>query len=129
MFAELIAQLCAAKGPDAQLDGRIYCALHGLTFRGVDLSGSIHFEPDARGVHTMVTPHRYTASLDMAREVVPKGFYWLAGEGRSDKRPDEPLGSALVTPPNNLAGVITAEGETAELALCVAGLHARRAAQ
>jgi hypothetical protein len=122
MFAELIAQLCAANGPDAQLDGRIYCALRGLTFRGVDLSGSIHFEPDTRGVHTMVTPHRYTASLDMAREVVPAGFHWLAGEGRV--RPDEPLGSALVTPPNKITGAFVAEAKTVELALCVAGLQA-----
>lgn len=121
---ELIESLKKATGPDPDLDGRIYCAINGLTFRSVSKSGAIHFE-SKDGTHTMVTPHPYTSSLDTAREVIPKGLYWIAGYGKNSEL--EPLGGACVFDRNPEQPLAEGEGATEHIAMCIAGLKARQA--
>lgn len=104
MTAELIARLESATGPDRELDGRIYCAVKGKAFVSVGRDGGcIHFEPDEHGTHTMLTPHPFTGSVDVAFTLVPEGWrvdwlqhsldedYWtcglyMRGEGRTIHR-------------------------------------------
>lgn len=70
----LIERLEKARGPDRELDARIYCATRGLTFTGLSERG-IRFEPmpDSVGapVHTMRTETPYTESIDAARSLLP----------------------------------------------------------
>lgn len=106
-FAELIARLEKATGPDREIDNAIADAL-GFE---MPLTGSEGW------------PLYYTGSIDAARTLVD-GFYWLASEGRT--RDNEPLGGAQVFRKNYLVKPIAeAEHERVEIALCIAALKAR----
>lgn len=73
MMDDLIKILEGATEGSQELDARIYCAVNGKTFVKAGPNGSIHFLPDKNGVHTMLTPHPYTTSLDAAVSLVPEG--------------------------------------------------------
>ena len=119
-FADLIARLEAATGPDRALDAEIARDVCGLV---------IHEWPDwiarTSAMHDFPalwpTPF-YTESVDAAMTLIPDGFWWTVGAGRT--RPDEPLYGAFIYDGDDLVG----SGETevsAAIALCVAALKAR----
>lgn len=114
---ELIEALEMATGPSSDLDGRIYCAINGLTFRSVSRDGSIHFEPDSRGTHTMVTPQPFTQSIDKAATLVPEGICFRVG-CETDLTPSARLGEPTA---RNKVEI----GATPAIALCIAALKAR----
>jgi hypothetical protein len=66
---------------------------------------------------------RYTASLDHARGLLPRGYYWHAGEGKT--RDDEPLGAASIIEPGSLETVSEAEHAHVEIAFCIACVETR----
>lgn len=118
-YGEIIKRLEEASGPSPELDGRIYCAVNGLTFRSVSRDGSIHFEPDENGTHTMVTPHPYTESIDTSATLCPAGHDWSLyvdnGEAVAGCMPASEDG----------CDVSDSHGATPAIALCLAFLRAR----
>lgn len=125
---DLIERLEKATGPDRQVDLAILNAIRG---DGEWVFHDIHKMTvicNKYGNHAPGNPicslERFTGSFDDARTLVPEGFYWLVGEGRT--RETEPLGGAQVFRPTYLVEPIAeAEHESAIIALCIAALKAR----
>lgn len=100
--ADLIARLEKATGEDRELD----CLIEGI-------------HPTASGD----TPH-YSASIDAALTLVPKGFAWtLASQGTTDFR----FFASVAFPDEDCDGTPTLAA-TPAIALCIAALRARAAA-
>lgn len=127
MTDELIAKLEAASGPDVELDGRIYCAINRLVFKSIRPDGSnVHFEIDERGVHTMVTPHPFTASLNAALALVPEGWGWAIDHPSIQLAKRITNGAVVQAEVYDGKGLIIAvRAPTPALALCIASMKAR----
>jgi hypothetical protein len=105
---ELIKCLEAAESPSYDLDARIYCAVNALTY----------------GTHTMLTPRPYTASIDIALTLIPKGCdwhiepdgAWVHWMGKNDVEEAQCV-------------LIGRDGKCTPIAICVAAFKARRAHQ
>lgn len=143
LLGDLIVLLEMAKGPDRELDCLIYAEIDGRDVRYADnklLARSRRpphdecwlgfIDPGERArAFTAMNGFKppipaYTFSFDAARLLIPDGFYWLVGEGRT--RDMEPLGGAQVFRPTYLVKPISeAEHESAIIALCIAALRAR----
>jgi hypothetical protein len=128
-IADLIARLEAATEGSHELDGRVYCGVNGLVFRSVSSRG-FHFEPDAHGTHTHVTPTPFTRSIDAALTLVPEGWYWSINTSATA---DAAAASCFFASVRGRAAKgrdpegFCRHGATPALALCVAALKARSA--
>ena len=126
-----IADLCCVSaGNSWALDRSIFKACHRPTVwagsRVISWFGDgpygCNTEDGKRHLDCINAPN-YTASIDTAVSLVPEGFYWHVGHGRT--RDDEPLGGASVIAAGSLETISEAEATTAALALCAAALRAR----
>jgi hypothetical protein len=126
-IADLIARLEAATEGSHELDGRVYCGVNGLVFRSVSSRG-FHFEPDAHGTHTHVTPTPFTRSIDAALTLVRErgegGLLWRIILERKPLHSGPAWIAEVREHAKNGGGAIA---HTAALALCVAALKARSA--
>jgi hypothetical protein len=112
-----LAERCEqAAGPDKELDFTIdnFMLKHG---------------PEADRIRNPRYVLPYTASLDAAVTLVPEGYYWQVANGK--RRHYEPQACAdlfVAHGPNRGDVSFTADAATPALALCVAALRARAAA-
>ena len=80
-----LAQRCLQASPSRALDGRIYCAIHGVTDAN-DLSTARAIELRARGEVLILGPGlrgwaaapRFTSDLDCARSLLPPGLLTIS---------------------------------------------------
>jgi hypothetical protein len=118
MMGELIARLEKATGPDRRLDVEIHCLIIGRSIDTVDLDGI--GRPGSGWTPSAEWPP-YTASIDAALTLVPRGHKWSIACGRFVQY------VARVTP---VEGNGYFDGEcdsTPAIALCIAALRARTA--
>lgn len=122
-LSDLIERLEKATGADRELDALIYIQKYPESADDPGPSIGDHGWAFLRyGVVRDDVPH-YTGSFDAARELIPDGLYWHAGEGKT--RDDEPLGAAEIIEPGSLKTIADAEHAKVEIALCIASLKAR----
>ena len=112
-----------AAGPDRELDGAAWCAVNGYSFVKWDGAGVVWRKADGGIRHYPASrvPY-YTASLDAAVTLVPKGCGYQIISGFDE----DGLTHASVYVPaidNGERG----DSATAALALCAAALRARAA--
>lgn len=141
---ELAARVEAATGPDREIDAGVWWRVFG-SHADTDADLRPQFEADpakamdrwcGKGWRTELTwafPARYTASLDAAMTLVPKGWFWMAGNrDRLTPRAYVENGKAAFVGagtrrnPERLWFEVTAA--TSALALTAAALRARAAA-
>lgn len=121
-LSELIAALEAADGPSRQLDAQIALS-HGWDVVPIREKGGRTWDrwyrPHAGKRYPVRLP-LYTASIDAALTLVPKGFAWdLRGNRNGD-------GFARLSAPDGSSGFIHFAATPAH-ALCIAALKAREA--
>lgn len=108
-YADIISRLESAEGPDRELDGDIWFAVHGYR-------ASANLEN---------YPSRYTASIDAAMTLVPDGFqaYVDTGIGHGDAH-----ACVWTDHPCRIQGGARQQHSPA-IALCIAALKARALTQ
>lgn len=106
-LSALIERLEKLTGPDRGLDYEIHCR-DGL--EGVGMYGA----------HPA-----YTASLDIAMQLIPGDLNWLLASGRC--RPSEPLYGFAFYRPDEDAPFVEAEHDNREICVLIAALKARQA--
>lgn len=117
---DLIARLKKTTGQDWKLDQEIFALAEGWSY---PLVGAAQQQFECATLAHGRT--NYTASIDAALTLVPKGLYWMAGFGKC--REDEPLGGvAIFRPGNEDIPEAQAEAATVALAICIAALTARQ---
>jgi hypothetical protein len=127
---ETLTRLQEATGPDRGLDHDITLLMFpgrfrtssGYTNRGAGWCVELENGTDI-GMHECA---RYTASIDAALTLVPEGLAWMT-RGSSADDAAHPFGTAYVATPG--LDLISYPAPTAALALCIAALKARQAAQ
>jgi hypothetical protein len=80
-----LARRCLQGSPSPALDGRIYCAIHGVTDAN-DMSTARAIEARARGGVLILEPGlrgwvaapRFTSDLDCARSLLPSGLLTIS---------------------------------------------------
>jgi len=129
--AELINLLQQGDGASGILQRAIFERYHFPTmFFGSEVeswsygdgSYTINTKDGLRHLFACRAPH-YTTSFDAALTLVPQGYYWHAGEGKT--RDEEPLGAASIIAPGTLRTISEAEHPSVIVALCIAALKAR----
>lgn len=131
---ELIERLEKATEPDRETDHRIGCAIAGVEFVSLDLSGAGESLRWRGPKNAKVYAPAYTASIDAALTLVPGGprdAWWSVEVARS---PDSPLRSFGGRPEVYMAKVARwsesgkehcGHSDTPAIALCIAALKAR----
>lgn len=132
-LAELLTRVEGASGPDRELDGRVWCAANGFTYRGscpelgAPPAGSAYvayYDPVHGERPTAYCP-ALTGSLDATLALVERvlpGAWWILGKGRL--RGAEPLyGAQLLFGSDEEIGAGEHEASP-ELALLAALLRA-----
>ncbi len=110
-FQDIIIRLEAATGPDRQLDNAI--------------EGAIDLPKPTNPDELPGWPPYYTASIDDALTLVPKGLRWYAADS-DDRSDDRPVAAAFPTVAVFSAiGIPRSVGATPAIALCIAALKAR----
>jgi hypothetical protein len=127
-----LAERCEqATRPDRELDGAIALAL-GWTFQKMKGDALQKMKGDAQaywrepGVTDFYMRSKlpaYTASIDAAMTLVPKGKYWTCSYGRLSTH--EVMGAARIVEPLTIDFIAESEAATPALALCAASLRAR----
>jgi hypothetical protein len=117
-LSSLIARLEKATEPSRELDADICDLLYGKS-QGKFQSPTLEW--------ARLWNHKPTASIDGALTLLPPGQYWIVGYGKNSEA--EPLGGAVIYPPqgSKLAPEAEAEAATPAIALCIAALKARAA--
>jgi hypothetical protein len=124
-----LAERCeAATGPDRELDCRIAAAAHPTMAGDLCVVGPPTYEPeryfshhvgiDWIGYDLLNNAPTYTASLDAAMTLVPRGYVWAGGI--DDKF--QPLMAVALPDAEEPSGF--SEAATPALALCAASLRA-----
>lgn len=78
---DIIDRLYATKGPDRELDARIWCLSYGYTFVRWDGGGCTHLYPgrdESHYLYDTLTP-KFTASLDLTKQLIQRllpGWAW-----------------------------------------------------
>ena len=123
---DLIAKIEAATGPDRVLDGDIWIAINGWQERdGCRIPDGVWHRQDPNDRIAFEAPPAFTASIDAALTLVPKGCGWSAHYVRpSDYAPFRGIAEAFDESGNWLHD---ADAATPALALCAAALRARLA--
>jgi len=132
-LSSLIERVEAATGSDRRLDALIDCAIRFPDLRPArpDDHEKHHrgFPPGQGDIWCptgFLMARSYTRSVDDVLTLLPEGYGWLVGNGRT--RPDEPLGGARITSLSGDTVIAEAEAATPVLALLAAILRARQAA-
>ena len=121
-----LAERCeAATGPDRELEGEIY--------RAVEEPGWDNPQPseEVKASYCRGVAGVYTASIDAAMTLVPKGLEWTldcldaARDPRFGKCQARIMLMAYADDPKELGPQAIANGDTPALALCAAALRAR----
>lgn len=126
---DLIARLEAADGPSNELNGEIWWAVFRKEAEAAFWRGALGvphrlgdvMPPGLGRTAVIATAPRFTASLDAALTLVPRGSLWGVCFNAIGALPRAQVAAS------ETAFADEAVGATAALALCIAALKARRA--